>query len=1534
MKGISSLLPGVLRPVVILLIGIGYFTPLSLYANNDHFTDLADFTCPGSINVTLKDDCQVSVQVKNVLLGDPTGVDFSLYSLVVEDGQPANGAVVDGCGTYKYEVTGPDDFSCWGYITAEDKSPLEMECPEPVSGYYDEDIYRSFYCTDVDTVLVKGVMSYTTDAYGNVLEIPAALKKILDITGYPTILENCGEVVITVQDELVHPEDPCEDIMITRTFSASNTSCGAYTAFCTQKISFDRPDLEDILKPKETVELDCADDFKLDANGNPHPGKTGYPQIRSAFGKYKVDGTYCNIGASYKDGERVVTCEGTYKVIRTWQVIDWCAKENNVYEFTQIIKVGDTTGPTVLCETVDYDNDGYEDVMTFSTGPYDCTGAFEVPMPIVEDDCSSWEVTTEIMAGSFEGPVVATILPGKSRYVSGIPVGCHVFRYTVVDDCGNKTVKYCPFQVEDQIAPIAVCDDDLHISIGGEGYARVDASDIDEGSSDNCGPIRVEVRRRILDITAYECLDVFDVDGNGVVVNDEVRPSKEFGDPDGDGFPEEVFYYTPWEEYVEFTCCDMNENVRIEMRVWDDRNRNGYAGDSSEMDKCFNYDEKYLVEDNFNVCWLDVLVEDKVAPDCIPPLPVTVDCDKLPFDFDPTNSEQMTELFGTAEGLDNCPGWTVKERAPNTKNINDCGAGYFIRRFQVTDAKGIKTRDCDQRITIRQIHDYWIKFPADAQSDCSLPQPDTVMVQETGCDLMAVSVKDEFFSAADDECYKIFRTYSVINWCEYDGESDPVVVGRDEDCDGVPGDEDIYVIVKTLIEEDPCVDDYGFGEPDTQYEHVWYDRDNDPFNQIPLAGTKKKDCDYETNPYGFWKELVPITENEPEDKDSDDYPWKYDGDHCDDMASVGYWQYTQVIKVYDSIDPVISFEDHDLFCSYSSDFDNDCPAEVTLAFSVEENCSPDDVTVTLQLDAGRDGLIDADITNLLSGTYPDYSMTGTFPLGSHYLKVLVDDGCGNKTEALIPFEVADCKAPTPICLNGLAVELMPVIPAEDVDGDGSVDDGAVTIWASDFIASPSYDCSGEVTYSINRSEGGTPDQNQTALTLTCNDPPNTPIQIWAYDAAGNADLCETYVLVQANMVQCGLTGSGALAGVVAKENTEAVQDVEVNLSGMGLAGVMTDEQGRYSFNGLAEGFDYTLTAYKNDNPLNGISTFDLVVMSKHILSIQPLKSPYKLIAADVNNSGSVTTLDVISLRKVVLNIDTKFQNNTSWRFIPADHLFANPENPWQTAFPEVLNINNLQGLLADRGFVAIKIGDLNMSAVGNALQAEERSPQGRVAFQLEEQDLRRGQTYRVDFKAADIADLLGYQGTLMLDQDAVELVDVVYGVAGPEHFGFRLLDEGMITTSWNRNLATGQPMQSDEILFSLLLRSQKTARLSEVISLTSRQVVAEAYDNDENLLELGLEFGATPQHQAFELYQNSPNPFRTETNIGFYLPEAGEVTLRIHDAAGKLLKQIRGDFGSGKNQIRLEKGELPAGGVLYYTLTNGDNTLTRKMILL
>ena len=108
--------------------------------------------------------------------------------------------------------------------------------------------------------------------------------------------------------------------------------------------------------------------------------------------------------------------------------------------------------------------------------------------------------------------------------------------------------------------------------------------------------------------------------------------------------------------------------------------------------------------------------------------------------------------------------------------------------------------------------------------------------------------------------------------------------------------------------------------------------------------------------------------------------------------------------------------------------------------------------------------------------------------------------------------------------------------------------------------------------------------------------------------------------------------------------------------------------------------DYTLTPYRNDNPLNGVSTFDLVLISKHILGLDTLDSPYQLIAADANRSGTVTTFDIVQFRKVILGIQDTVPGNTSWRFVDADWVFPDPMAP--AGFPEQKTYGSLAAGLA------------------------------------------------------------------------------------------------------------------------------------------------------------------------------------------------------------------------------------------------------------
>lgn len=731
----------------------------------------------------------------------------------------------------------------------------------------------------------------------------------------------------------------------------------------------------------------------------------------------------------------------------------------------------------------------------------------------------------------------------------------------------------------------------------------------------------------------------------------------------------------------------------------------------------------------------------------------------------------------------------------------------------------------------------------------------------------------------------------------------------------------------------------------------YYDRDNNELNTNPPAFTKGTQCDGITNPTGHWINSN-IDINATRDPitgliNNSVVPNLSPNDNIRDISSVGFWQYTQIIKVYDNIKPVVTFEPTDPFCSINN---VTCAGPVEVPFSIDENCTPDDLTIKIFLDAFSDGILDGNVTaSVLSGTYPDYLLSGVYPIGAHIFEVHVEDGCGNFTQVDIPFSVVDCKAPVPVCINGLAIELMPTEPNTDADGDGDIDAGAMAIWASDFLVSlPGVDCTGPIKYSIHKSDdvvAGTdiPSSDQTGIVLTCDDLGTVIVRIYAWDSAFNPyavqpdgtvggpnfDWCETYILVQDNMFDlCG--GGARIAGLIQTEEVEPVTGVQVSLSGNMSGTTNTPANGTYSFNNLTTGTqgDYTVAPELDAVPLNGVSTFDLVLISRHILGVQPLGSPYKMIAADVNNDKKITTIDLIHLRKLILAIDTEFASNTSWRFVRADYNFPVPTNPWFEVFPEVFNVNDLAAEILNADFVAMKIGDVNSSAATSLASIEPRTIEGVFALETANQKLTAGNEYTVTFKASEIAKIQGYQGTLTFNKAAVELVNVEYGAVKEDNFGMRYATEGMITTSWN-----GEATASD-VLFSLVIRAKADAQLSEVLGVGSRYTVAEAYSQNDGITELAINFGTGAVAAAgFELFQNTPNPFKGETLIGFNLPEDAEATISIQDVTGRVLRVTRIQAVKGYNTVNLNSNELGAVGVLSYTVTTADFTATKQMII-
>ncbi|HMQ89561.1 MAG TPA: T9SS type A sorting domain-containing protein, partial [Flavilitoribacter sp.] len=139
-----------------------------------------------------------------------------------------------------------------------------------------------------------------------------------------------------------------------------------------------------------------------------------------------------------------------------------------------------------------------------------------------------------------------------------------------------------------------------------------------------------------------------------------------------------------------------------------------------------------------------------------------------------------------------------------------------------------------------------------------------------------------------------------------------------------------------------------------------------------------------------------------------------------------------------------------------------------------------------------------------------------------------------------------------------------------------------------------------------------------------------------------------------------------------------------------------------------------------------------------------------------------------------------------------------------------------------------------------------------------------------------------------------------------------------------------------DVLFTLVVRAMADADLSDVLAISSRYTQAEAYGQDDELMDLGFRFSnGLIAEMPFELYQNEPNPFNDRTVIAFQLPEAAQAEITVHDASGRVLRLIRGDFAKGYNRLTLSRNDFGnATGILYYTVTAGEHRDTKKMMVI
>jgi hypothetical protein len=1183
----------------------------------------------------------------------------------------------------------------------------------------------------------------------------------------PGDITDCSATEVFIDDVLLS-SGVCENEIISqyvRTYIVVDEFNNATT--CEQLISLEKVDINDVSFPPHLIGVDALNCFPPPDTS---PALTGIPEVND---EVIVNGLFCNLSVAYDDIV-VEICSGSYKIFRTWTVYDWCDLSVTL-DSTQIIEVLDLTGPVVQAPAD----------MTISTGAQECNADVLIPEAVISEDCSdAWTVR---MQGPFG------TIHSNGGLVSDIPVGVHMIVFIATNDCNEAGMDTMVLTVEDLQPPVPVCHQTLAVPLNNIGTATIPASAFNAASQDNCGDVYFKVRRMGLPL-GYTCANP--------------------------GNPNNLF-----DDFIQFCCEDIaNNDIMVILRVYDLPPVPGPVGD--------NY-----LQGHYNDCMVMVEVQDKLPPQITCPTDLTISCE-FPFTednlevfgsvvTDPADQEQICiddpgvpgdpgiQCLGI-DGLatDNCQ---VEVTTSAEININNCGLGTIIRTFTATDDGGLQA-SCQQVISVINYNPFDasdITWPQDYYTSnvCEvdlldpedIPAPYNVPVLNEGlCDLVASSYEDMVFDFTNDDqaCFKILRTWTVIDWCQLNS---------------------------------------------------------------PSGGT---------------------------------------------------WTHLQVIKVMNTVAPVIEPLDDIIECS----FDKECEG-LTLDFEAEatDDCSgPASLSWKYSIDIDNNGTFDF-VSPVQTGSSISFSFD--FPIGDHRILYTVWDQCGNITTEDQLVSVESCTAPTPVCIHGLSTDLMPM----DLDGDGTADWGMVTIQAEMFDASSYHSCGNSITFSFSA------DPLDVTRVFDCNDIGENEIEMWVIDENGLADFCITTIDIQDNNNVCppGQGILGSISGNISVPGTGKLSNSMIYLDGSNSGGVPSGPNGYYVFPAMPFGGTYTVRPVKEGDAKNGVTTLDLVKIQKHLLGIESFTTPFQYIAADVNNSENITAIDIIQLRKLILGYYSELPNNQSWRFIDESHQFPDPANPWLSEWKETYDINPFSHSMDDINFNAVKIGDLNLSAnlaFDSPIILPRSAEDCEIVYTVHAQN--EPGVYLVELNLKDPSSFNAVQFSFDWDRTSFDWIEWTAG-------NMITNDEIRWPDSENQNVSiaashhNGFENNSTSLLkFWIRAREQGHSKVKLYLKPGPTEPIAYMSKNDE-----GARISLVKSEDSPAYLYNKPNPFRDRTVIWFESTVDEEAHLTFYDQNGRIVRQRKVSLTKGENEFYVQKYELGNAGIYMYEIKSALQHSTNRMLI-
>ncbi len=378
---------------------------------------------------------------------------------------------------------------------------------------------------------------------------------------------------------------------------------------------------------------------------------------------------------------------------------------------------------------------------------------------------------------------------------------------------------------------------------------------------------------------------------------------------------------------------------------------------------------------------------------------------------------------------------------------------------------------------------------------------------------------------------------------------------------------------------------------------------------------------------------------------------------------------------------------------------------------------------------------------------------------------------------------------------------------------------------------------------------------------------------------------------------------------------------------------------------------------KNINPLNGVSTLDIVLIVQHIQENLLLEDPFDRIAADVDNNARIEIADLWEIRNLILNNIQNF-DIPSWRFLqwaylinsnlghkqPNLNLFVHDPFTVQLdgfiGYPDYLEIVRTSSLppsfttvpLTNSSFFAIKTGDVNDSF--NPLLRRTPTPEWKTTPMT----IPAGSEGSIILRAEDFQNIAAYQMGFRFDPTQIQLLDALPGdLSDFDSENFSIDNEtGELRTLWFDKEAALNTLEKGEAIYKIRFKALRNIYDTQELLSRDADILATEFYNQSDIIqaELSIDFQLDEKEQLTQAIQATPNPFYSSTLLTFELASAAETTIEILDLSGKVLTISQDQFQEGWNSFELNNSMGLPKGTLIVRITTAKQSISGKIVKL